>query len=66
MATYMRMSLRVPMQSDNYFSMVRPLVRGRASLPFKNKRLASTQSELSSDQVENSFQSRSGAGAISD
>src|SRR6478609_8660481 len=55
MVTYLRMSLRVPMQSGNCFSMVRVSVRGRASLLFKNRRLG----------LENSSQSDCGAGAIS-
>lgn len=66
MATYLRMLLRVPMQSNNFFSMVRPLVRSRARLLFKNRCLVSPQSESSNDQVENSFQSGCGADAISD
>jgi hypothetical protein len=48
------MLLRVPMQSDNSFSMVRPLVRSRASLLFENSVWVSLQSEFSNDQVENS------------
>jgi hypothetical protein len=54
MATYLRILLRVPMQSDNSFSTVRVSIRGRASLLFKSKRLVSLQSGLSNDQVENS------------
>ena len=46
--------MRVPMQSDNFFSIVRVSVRGRASLLFKNRRLVSLQSVFSNDQVENS------------
>ena len=65
MVTYLRMSLRVPMQSGNCFSMVRVSVRGRASLLFKIGVWVSLQSEFSNDQVENSFQSDCGAGAIS-
>ena len=50
------MLLRVPMQSDNSFSMVRAAGSQQASLLFKNKRLVSLQSEFSNDRVENSAQ----------
>jgi hypothetical protein len=35
MTTYLRMPLRMPIQSDNFFSMVRLRDRGSASLLFK-------------------------------
>jgi hypothetical protein len=53
MATYLRMLLRVPMQSDNSFSMIRAAVSQQARLLLRNRRLA-LQSEFSNDQVENS------------
>jgi hypothetical protein len=67
MATYLRMLLRVPMQSDNFFSMVRPLVRSRARLLFKKIGVwPPRNSGFSNDQVENSFQSDCGTGAMLD
>ncbi|KRR24089.1 hypothetical protein CQ14_15225 [Bradyrhizobium lablabi] len=47
------MLLRAPMQSDNCFSMIRPLVHSRASLPFKMC-VQSPQPAFSNDQVESS------------
>ena len=67
MATYLRMSLRVPMQSDNSFSMVRVSVRGRASLLFKNKRLGLTAIQVLNDQVRTAcFKNGCEADAISE
>lgn len=66
MATCLRMLLRVPMQSDNSFSMVRPLVRSRRACNSKTSVWILLQLEFSNDQVENSFHSDCGANAISD
>jgi len=42
MATYLRMSPRVPMQPDKSYSMGRVSVRGRAGLLFKKQALGLT------------------------
>ena len=53
MATYLRMSLRVPMQSNDLFSMARLPVCGRANPLLKTGVQISPQSEPSNDQIEN-------------
>ena len=55
MATYLRMLLRVPMQSDNFFNMVRLLVRSRARLLFKNRRLVSRNSSSRTTKLRTAF-----------
>jgi len=56
------MLLRVPMQSDNSFSMVRAAGSQQASLLFKNTVLVSLQSAVLERPVESSAQLQNGCG----
>jgi hypothetical protein len=60
--TFLRMLLRVPMQSDNSFSMGPPTGSQLASLLFENSVCVSLQSEFSNDQIENSALLSNGRG----
>jgi hypothetical protein len=64
MATHLPMLLRLPMQSDNSFSMIRAAGSRQASLLFRN----GSQSEFSNDRLRTAgcFQNSCGTDAISD